>query len=130
MDAKTKTFRTTRGFTLVEMLIVIVIIGVLASLVTAAAIAALRAAKRFAITNEISQLTMALEKYKQERGDYPPDFAGLQGSPAQVLAAKEAVLRHLRKAYPRYTLTGTTAAKWSTFRRDVKRASTGDASRR
>lgn len=95
------------GFTLVELLTVIVIIGILAGLTTTAAMMAIRTAKEATITAEISQLSLALENYKTEHGDYPPDFAGVDGgaTPAPGLApnAQTAVLRHFRKAFPRYT---------------------------
>jgi general secretion pathway protein G len=125
MDANAKTFRSPRGFTLVEMLVVIVIIGVLAGLVTTAAMAAIRRAKQFTIVSEMQQLTMALEKYKQERGDYPPDFAGVN-HPVQATreAAQDRVIRHLRIAFPRYrpgAPSGSTAARpWDRFRDDVQ----------
>ncbi|MEX2137985.1 MAG: prepilin-type N-terminal cleavage/methylation domain-containing protein [Pirellulales bacterium] len=61
-----------QGFTLVELLVVIVIIGILASLITVAVTAALGAAKRTRILAEINQLTTEIERYKVEFGSYPP----------------------------------------------------------
>ena len=105
MEAKT-TRDQRRGFTLVEMLTVIIIIGILASLVVVAAVPAIRRAREYTIRQEINQLELALEKYKQQRGDYPPDFAGVGGGATNdgVLksAAQNAVLRHFRTAFPRY----------------------------
>ena len=66
---------TRRAFTLIEMLTVIVIIGILASLITAAAIRAAPAVKNFAVRKEISDLQQALEAYKIKYSEYPPDFA-------------------------------------------------------
>ncbi len=88
----TPLFTTSRGFTLVEMLVVVTIIGILASLITAAAVAARRRAKIAAIVTEISQLDMACKAYKERFGEYPPD--GLDSA---------ATIRHLQKAFPRYT---------------------------
>ncbi len=68
------------GFTLVEMLVVITIIGILAGLVIPAVVVAMRKAKEATIVMEISQLDMALKAYKEKFGEYPPDFAGLDGS--------------------------------------------------
>lgn len=116
------------GFTLVEMLAVVVIIAILASLITAAAIAARRKAKIAVINMEINQLDMAVKAYKEKFGDYPPDFWGVNHTNATIQAnARAAILRHLRKAFPRYTLTGTATQQWDQFRLDVKKA-TGNTS--
>lgn len=79
------------GFTLVEMLVVIVIIGILAGLITGAALQARVTAKNYVIFQEIKQLEVALNEYKNKYGDYPPDFTDTT-----------AVTRHLAKAFPRY----------------------------
>jgi prepilin-type N-terminal cleavage/methylation domain-containing protein len=64
--------RRRRAFTLTELLVVIAIIGVLASLITAAAVNALRNAKRARIVLEIKQLATATENFKNDNGAYPP----------------------------------------------------------
>jgi len=91
------------GFTLVELLTVVLIIGVLAGLITAAAVPAIRKGKETTIRNEIAQLEQALTQYKEQFGDYPPDFAGIN-DPDQAVrnAARNDVLAHLRRAFPRY----------------------------
>ncbi len=68
------TKRTLRhGFTLVEMLVVVAIIGILAGLITAAATVAIKTAKKAVITMEFTQLDQALKAYKDKYGEYPPD---------------------------------------------------------
>ena len=78
-----------RGFTLIELLVVIVIIGILASLAFVGGREAVRAARRGIIKNEISQVEMALERYKEKFGEFPPDFSD-----------EAAVMRHVRKRWP------------------------------
>lgn len=139
MDAISAGKRPRRGFTLVEILVVIVIIGLLAALLTPAIIAAMNRAKVAAIKLDLSQLDMAITEYKQKNGDYPPDFAGLQSSlaPADrddnlVQATQTAILRHLRRAFPRYVPIGAdpdnpAPSAWDRFREDVQLGTGGTA---
>ncbi len=78
------------GFTLVEMLTVIAIIGILAALLSTAMVAVRARVQRAGITSEINQLSMALENYKTQYGEYPPD-----GTDAA------AIKRHIARAFPR-----------------------------
>ncbi len=101
---------TRRGFTLVELLVVIIIIGLLAGMITIGLAAAMRRAKQASITLEISQLSVALQKYKDQYGEFPPDFSvppSLFNTPLpqmdNVRYGPQVVLRHIRKAFPRYT---------------------------
>jgi prepilin-type N-terminal cleavage/methylation domain-containing protein len=80
-----------RGFTLVELLVVIVIIGILASLITVAVSAAVTAARRTRIVTEITRLAEVIERYKIEHGSYPPSTS------AQLKA-------HVRDKFPRAPL--------------------------
>lgn len=63
------------GFTLVEMLTVLVIIGVLASMIAGAVMFALNAVNQTVIRQEINQLELALDTYKNDYSEYPPDNA-------------------------------------------------------
>ena len=62
-----------RGFTLVELLIVIVILGILAGIVVFAVGNLTSSAKTNACATEKSTISTALEAYKANTGAYPAD---------------------------------------------------------
>ncbi len=78
------------GFTLVELLVVIVIIGILVGLAIPAINMVRRRALATRIGMEIKQLESAVEAYREKYGDYPPDFSSFA-----------VVERHVRKVWPR-----------------------------
>ncbi len=103
--------RDRAGFTLVEMLTVIVILGLLAGLITAAVGAARTRARRAIDKIDLAQLQMALEKYKQEFGEYPPDFTFINYNMSDDAdpirrQARNDLVRHIRKRWPRYDGVG------------------------
>ena len=109
MPANLKVARN--AFTLVEMLVVIVIIGILVGLTAATLGPARVAARNGAINAEIKQLDMDLQNYKNEFGELPPTFIDINiveetGDDSAFQGrqddARNAVIRHLRKAFPRY----------------------------
>jgi len=61
-----------QGFTMIELLVVIIIIAILVGLLLPAIQGAIRAAKNAAVSAEISQLSTALENFKNRYGGYPP----------------------------------------------------------
>ncbi len=77
------------GFTLVEMLVVIIIIGILMAVLVPTVGMAIRKAKNSKIGLEINQLASAVDAYKAKYTDYPPDFS-----------SRPIVERHIRKAFP------------------------------
>lgn len=81
------------GFTLVEILVVIAIIGMLAGLTTTVLVSARRSVRSSVVATQQAQLSMALDEYKNKYGEYPPD-----------LSDEEAVLRHIKKRWPRYNV--------------------------
>lgn len=88
------------GFTLVELLAVIMIIALLAGLVTPAVMRSLSSAKAAAVKTEIDLLHMALMNYKNEYGAFPPaDMRGLwDGSRVNT---GHAAYKHLQRLFPR-----------------------------
>jgi prepilin-type N-terminal cleavage/methylation domain-containing protein len=90
-----------RGFTLVEMLVVLGIIAILVGLLMPAVMATVNRARITRMGTEIAQIKDAIEKYKTDKGDYPPN---LRGNPA-------AVMRHIRRCYPKISPTEL-AALW------------------
>ena len=70
--------RKSRGFTLLELMVVIVIIGVLAALIAPNIISRVAQAKITAAQADISTLMNQLKTYKLDNGRYPSSDQGLQ----------------------------------------------------
>jgi len=102
--------RDRQAFTLVEMLTVIIIIGLLATLMLVAFGRARRNVRGSTVKADIKQIDMALERYRTEYGEYPPDFVGTAAAyPDEVrIPARTSVIRHLRRRFPRLQITGAT----------------------
>jgi type II secretory pathway pseudopilin PulG len=88
---------------------VIAIIAVLAGLIAAAAVNAMRAANRGRITLEIKNISGALENFKNDYGAYPPNGMHLGSPAATALTAgspaalvKSDFARMFKKAFPRH----------------------------
>ena len=85
------------GFTLVEMLVVIVIITILAAIAIPTVFGVISSAKDHTIGADISNIATGLEAYKLQVGSYPPDFTTMAvtgQTPEQIIAI------HLRSKYP------------------------------
>ena len=101
---RTSRSRQRHGFTLVEMLVVIAIIGVLTAILVPTVASAVRRAREGATVLELKDLEAAIIAYKDANNDYPPDGTDLN-----------AVTAHLRIAYQRIpNHAGYTSAWWGT----------------
>jgi len=90
---------TRGGFTLTEVLVVAVIIGLLLALVSAAVFPAIDSAKEFATYSEAANLSMAMESLKAQYGATPP--ADLS-NPATTSSP---VYKFVARAFPRYNIS-------------------------
>ncbi len=79
-----------RGFTLVEILTVIVIIGIIAAIAIPAVNRAIATGKATKIRMELGAIEQGIVDYQSKYGDYPPDFSDWT-----------VVERHYRKIFPR-----------------------------
>jgi prepilin-type N-terminal cleavage/methylation domain-containing protein len=62
-----------RGFTLVELLVVITIIGILASLITVAVVGAIKHARLAAVKAEMDEIDAGFQVLKSKYAEYPPN---------------------------------------------------------
>ncbi len=94
--------RRRRGFTLVELLMVIVIIGLLMALVMPAIWAAQLNARRARVNAEIAQLDMKMQEYNSVVGAFPPSVLTNNAGSYGASYGDAVVARHFRKQFPRY----------------------------
>ncbi len=74
--------RKHKGFTLIEMLIVIVVIAILALIVIPRLLGAGRKAKEATLRGDLHQIRNAIQQFEADCGDYPAAIVDLQTRPA------------------------------------------------
>jgi general secretion pathway protein G len=77
-DMREKMRRSQGGFTLIELMVVILIIGLLATIVVQSLKGATDKAKRVKAEADISEIKTALDRYYLDVGSYPSSEQGLQ----------------------------------------------------
>lgn len=73
--------RSKNSFTLIEVLVVIAILGILASLVSGNLINSMKRGRDSKRKEDLQQIKNALEMYYEDNGQYPPDNKVVFGSP-------------------------------------------------
>lgn len=75
---KTSIYRKTSGFTLIEVMVVVVILGILAALIVPKIMSRPEQARRVKVKQDILAIQSALDLYKLDSGMYPSTDQGLQ----------------------------------------------------
>jgi general secretion pathway protein G len=76
-----RAFRDSRGFTLIEMIVVVIILGLLAGLVAPKLFGRVGQSKQVAARAQIELLGAALDQYSLDMGAYPGSLEGLIRNP-------------------------------------------------
>ena len=87
--------RRRSGFTLVELLVVLLIVGMLAAILTPVVMQSLAKARNAAIKAEIDMLHMAIMNYKNEYASFPPCIDTAVGGGSGLVG------RHVQRLFPR-----------------------------
>src|SRR2546426_1381000 len=90
---------TPRGFTLIEILVVIIVLGLLAALVGPRILGRVSEAKSATARTQIELLGLALDNYRLDNGMYPTSEQGLGA--LQEKPTREPIPLNWRGPYPR-----------------------------
>src|SRR5436309_5914176 len=94
------TRRARAGFTLVEVLVVMIILAILAAVVVPRVVGRTEDARRARAVTDIESLGTALDLYKADNGEYPTTEEGLQALRVAPPSAKNWNGPYLKKAVP------------------------------
>lgn len=118
-----------RGFTLVELLVVIVILAMLAALVGRVTVAALRRGREAVVSTEISQIQNAMNEFKTKYGVIPPSLGGPvedtapANFPCETTTQRQArIMRFVSRAFPRWVADPSMASPYADWRNQMASA--------
>lgn len=77
-DRKSSAYRSQHGFTLIEVMVVVVILGILAALIVPKIMSRPEQARIVKVKQDIMAIESALDLYKLDNGFYPSTDQGLQ----------------------------------------------------
>jgi len=78
MNYKSNNYRKAAGFTLIEVMVVVVILGILAALIVPKIMSRPEQARMVKVKQDILAIQSALDLYKLDNGRYPSTDQGLQ----------------------------------------------------
>ncbi|GEA09459.1 type II secretion system protein GspG [Alteromonas sp. KUL42] len=79
-----RNMKHSRGFTMIELLVVLVILGLLAGLVGPQFFGKVDSSKVRTAETQVKMLKMALQTYRLDVGQYPPSLEGLRTAPNEA----------------------------------------------
>jgi general secretion pathway protein G len=86
------------GFTLIEVLVVMIILAILAAIVVPRVVGREEDARRARAVSDVESIGTALDMYKADNGEYPTSEEGLQALRTQPASAKNWNGPYLKKA--------------------------------
>lgn len=75
---KSRSYKKARGFTLIEVMVVVVILGILAAMIVPKIMSRPEQARKVKVKQDIASIQSALDLYKLDNGFYPSSEQGLQ----------------------------------------------------
>ena len=104
LHSSRKIHRHVRGFTLVEIMVAITVIGILVGMLAAGVLPALRRAREAAVQVEMKQIELAIEQFKTQYGFYPPSFengTNINGATVGITSAAD-LMRYVNRISPNH----------------------------
>lgn len=109
-------YRKRGGFTLVELLVAIAIIGTLMTMTTVMVRNAIRSARQAKMLVEVDHLSQAMQAYKERQIQFPPSMTNLS-----ITDRRLAFMRHVQIAFPNCAY-GTSIANFNTVASNISGA--------